>query len=164
MRRVVVPVLVAFVIVLATAGVAFGHVTVSPTQAPQGGNVNFTFSVPNESDTASTVKLQITMPTDPSIASVRAQVKPGWAISVQKTGSTVTQITWTGGPINPDEFDVFTIAAGPLPKAKTLTFKAVQTYSDGQVVSWIEPQVKGTPEPEHPAPVVTIKGKVKSSD
>jgi hypothetical protein len=37
-------------------------------------------------------------------------------------------------------------------------FKAVQTYSDGTVVSWIEPVVKGTPAPEHPAPVLRLAG------
>jgi hypothetical protein len=38
-------------------------------------------------------------------------------------------------------------------------FKAVQTYGDGTVVRWIEDQPKGAPEPEHPAPVLTLKGK-----
>ena len=58
---------------------------------------------------------------------------------------------------NPGQFDLFTVSAGPLPtKPSKLEFKAVQTYSDGTIVRWIEPTVKGTPEPEHPAPTLTL--------
>ena len=59
--------------------------------------------------------------------------------------------------LNPGEFDLFTISAGPLPtKTSKLTFKAMQTYSDGDVVSWIQQTAKGAPEPEHPAPTLTL--------
>ena len=71
----------------------------------------------------------------------------------------VSKITWTAtaGGLNPGEFDLFTISAGPLPtKPNQLTFKAIQTYSNGDVVSWIEQTVKGAPEPEHPAPTLTL--------
>ena len=55
-----------------------------------------------------------------------------------------------------------TVSAGPLPtKVKTVEFKAVQTYSDGEVVRWIESTPKGGPEPEHPAPTLTLVGKSK---
>ena len=38
-----------------------------------------------------------------------------------------------------------------------MTFKAIQTYSDGQVVSWIEEPAAGSnQEPEHPAPTLTL--------
>jgi hypothetical protein len=53
-------------------------------------------------------------------------------------------------------FDRSTISAGPLPKAKQLEFKVLQTYSSGDGVSGIESSVKGAPEPEHPAPVVVL--------
>ena len=57
----------------------------------------------------------------------------------------------------PGEFDLFTISAGPLPtNTGKLTFKAIQTYSDGTIVNWIQATVKGAPEPEHPAPVLTL--------
>ena len=71
----------------------------------------------------------------------------------------VSKITWTAtdGGLNPGEFDLFTISAGPLPtKPNKLTFKAIQTYSNGDVVNWIQQTVKGTPEPEHPAPTLTL--------
>ena len=55
------------------------------------------------------------------------------------------------------------VFGGPLPKnVNQLVFKASQTYSDGDVVQWIEPTVKGGAEPEHPAPVLKL-GKASSS-
>jgi len=103
---------------------------------------------------------------------VSTQPMPGWTVSVQKTTlakpvatddgdvtQAVSKITWTAtdGGLNPGEFDLFTISAGPLPtKPNKLTFKAIQTYSNGDVVNWIQQTVKGTPEPEHPAPTLTL--------
>ena len=58
--------------------------------------------------------------------------------------------------IHPGQFDEFNISVGPLPDAKSMVFKALQHYSDGSVVRWIEPTVEGQPRPEHPAPVLTI--------
>ena len=37
-----------------------------------------------------------------------------------------------------------------------LVFKAIQTYADGTVVSWIEVPDKAVPNPEHPAPTITL--------
>lgn len=37
-----------------------------------------------------------------------------------------------------------------------MTFTAIQTYSNGDVVSWIQTSVKGAPEPDHPAPVLRL--------
>ena len=71
----------------------------------------------------------------------------------------VSQVVWTAAPgagIGPDQYQDFAVSVGPIPTVSTLTFKAVQTYSDGQVVRWIEQSAPGTPEPDHPAPVVTV--------
>ena len=46
---------------------------------------------------------------------------------------------------------------GPLPDdTDELVFKALQTYSSGEVVSWIDETPEGGAEPEHPAPVVHL--------
>ena len=75
----------------------------------------------------------------------------------------VSKITWSGGEIKPGEFQLFTVSAGPLPTdTKQIEFKAVQTYSDGTVVRWIESTPKGGAEPEFPAPVLKLAGKAKS--
>jgi hypothetical protein len=41
-------------------------------------------------------------------------------------------------------------------KPNKLTFKVIQTYSNGDAVSWIQETVKGAPEPDHPAPVLEL--------
>jgi hypothetical protein len=59
---------------------------------------------------------------------------------------------------------LFNVLVGQLPsKPSKLVFKAIQTYSDGTVVSWIEPIVKGTPEPEHPTPLLRLTKKAKGT-
>ena len=159
---------------LVLAGPAFAHVTVSAPGATQGGDATFTFQVPTESDTANTIALALQLPTDTPIASIAVQPKTGWSYtlkmgkpSVPVSGDSgpvsqvVTEIDWkvaAGNPgIKPNEFDQFVIDAGPLPKTSTLTFKAIQSYSDGKQVSWIEVPAPGsTAEPEHPAPSVTL--------
>lgn len=154
------------------AGPAFAHVTVNPSQAQQGGYTKLTFRVPTESDTLSTTKVEVALPTDQPFASVSVKPHPGWTYSVQKTKlaqpitsddgdvtEAVSTITWTadkGAEIKPGEFDEFDISVGPLPKVGSLTFKALQTYSDGSVVRWIDEAKEGQPEPEHPAPVLTL--------
>jgi uncharacterized protein YcnI len=158
---------------------AGAHVTITPSSAPKGGGDQLlSFNVPNEEDNANTVKLEVIFPTKNPIASVATKPMYGWTTSVETTKlakpittddgqvtEAVSTITWTAtqGGLNPGEFDLFTISAGQLPtKPNTLTFKAIQTYSNGDVVSWIQQTVKGAPEPEHPAP--TLKLTKASSD
>lgn len=78
-------------------------------------------------------------------------------------GNTVTDypavVDWkaTGGGIKPGEYAEFQLSVGPLPKADTMVFKAIQTYSDGRTVSWIDvPPAGSTEEPESPAPTLTL--------
>src|SRR5213076_2572230 len=53
-----------------TAAPALAHVSVESTDATQGGIGAITFRVPTESDTASTTKVTVQLPTDSPIASV----------------------------------------------------------------------------------------------
>ena len=68
----------------------------------------------------------------------------------------VSQITWSGGSIPPGQFQQFRVALGLPANADSLTFKALQTYSNGQIVRWIETSAPGGAEPEHPAPVLKL--------
>jgi uncharacterized protein len=161
---------VALVVLLALP--AGAHVSVVPSSAPKGGFEVLSFNVPNEEAAANTVKLEVELPTKYPIAFVSLQPMVGWTATVEKTTlakpvttddgqvtEAVSKITWTAtdGGLQPGQFDLFTISAGPLPtKTGKLTFKAVQTYSNGEVVSWIQKTVKGAPEPEHPAPTLTL--------
>jgi uncharacterized protein len=91
---------------------------------------------------------------------------PGWKAKVKKSKlaqpittdegdkltEQVSQVTWSGGRIRPGQFQEFPVSVQIPDKAGgTLTFKAVQTYSNGKVVRWIGPEGS-----EEPAPQVKI--------
>jgi len=170
--RALVGLAVVVVAVLSGAAPASAHVTVNPREAVQGAYGKFSFRVPNEKDTASTVKLEVFIPMDTPIASVSTRPVPGWTVALERSKLTtplklhdsevtevITKITWTaseGNAITPGQFQEFDVSAGPLPEVDRVVFKALQTYSDGKIVRWIdEPTTDGT-EPEHPAPVLTL--------
>ncbi len=158
-------------LVVATAGVASAHVTVEPESAPKGAaDQTIVFRVPNESDTANNTGLKIQFPSDHPIAAIDPAAMPGWTSTVKTTHlatpietddgqvtDVVSEIDWAGGSIPPGQFGQFTILAMGLPSdTDSLTFKAIQTYDDGTETAWIEESVEGQPEPEHPAPVLTL--------
>lgn len=155
--RKVATIVLAIVGVLAIASPAAAHVTVNPGEAKQGGYAKLSFRVPTESDTESTTKLEVQIPENAALASVSVQPVPGWTVSLTKNGDKVSVITWTaaaGAAIKPGEFQEFAISAGPLPTGvDQLLFKALQTYSDGTVVRWIDPPKDGA---EHPAPALKL--------
>jgi periplasmic copper chaperone A len=173
--RLVLVVLAAAAAVLASAGLASAHVSVSSPDAAAGGYGKLVFRVPNESDTASTTKIRIQFPADPPLVSVSVLPIPGWTSHTTKKafepainddeGNRITEAVSVvefdadaGGGIGPGEFQEFSLAVGPLPEATSLAFPVVQTYSDGSEVAWIEPTVEGQAEPEHPAPVLSLAG------
>ncbi|MET0426080.1 MAG: YcnI family protein [Actinoplanes sp.] len=162
----------AAALVLGLAGPASAHVTVNPDTATKGGYTKVSFRVPTESDTASTTKVEVNLPTDTPIASVSLKPVQGWTATAVKSKlpapvktddgeltEAITKITWTaneGSAIKPGEFQEFDVSLGPLPDVDQVVFKALQTYSDGSVVRWIdEPTTDGT-EPESPAPVLKL--------
>jgi uncharacterized protein YcnI len=129
-----------------------------------------TFHVPNEESNADTVKVDVQIPIDHPIAQLLPQPVPGWAVSVKTVKLTkplvtddgsfsqaVSEVIWSGGRIVPGQFQSFTISADPMPTGESqVPFKAIQTYSNGDVVRWIDLQQPGQPAPQHPAPVVTL--------
>jgi periplasmic copper chaperone A len=162
-------------VVFGGGGIASAHVTarVIGEPATQGGYTKITFRVPNEDQAAGTVKLEVKMPTETPVASLRTKPIPGWTAQVVvaklatpvKTHDTeiteaVSTITWTAGPgvrINPGEFQEFEVSGGPMPETDKLVLPAVQTYDNGKAVSWdAPPPASGAEEPEHPAPVVAL--------
>ena len=158
------------IILMAVAVPASAHVGVSSTDAAQDGFGKAVFRVPNESDTATTTKLVVTLPAETPFAFVSAGAKPGWTVEVTKAPlakptkvgdfeltEAVSTITWTAEDdgIAAGQFDEFALSGGPFPDADSMRFAVQQTYSDGEVVDWDQEQT-GDEEPEHPAPVLTI--------
>ncbi|MFJ8446708.1 YcnI family protein [[Kitasatospora] papulosa] len=159
--------------VLLLAGTASAHVSVQPQgEAAKGGYATVNFKVPNERDDASTVKLEVNFPTDHPLASVSPQPVAGWKIDVtrsklakplevhgKKIDEAVSKVTWTadGKGIEPGFFQQFPLSVGQLPEdADQMVFKALQTYSNKEVVRWIEEPTEGGEEPESPAPVLAL--------
>lgn len=152
-------------------GLAAAHVTVQPPEATQGSYAKLTFRVPNERPDASTVGLRVQLPADHPFASVSVKPKAGWTSDKTEAslptpvtnddGETITtyvsEISWTGGEIKPGEFDEFEISVGPLPDDATeLSFPAIQIYSSGEQVAWIDKPASGGEEAEHPAPTMKL--------
>jgi uncharacterized protein YcnI len=172
LRRVGAVVGAAAVVLLATALPAAAHVTVNPKEAAQGGYAKLAFRVPNERPQA-TEKVEVAFPAGQPLASVSVRPTPGWRVVVTKRTldkplkvhgrdlvETVDRITWTAESaataIEAGEFQEFEVSAGPLPEdADKLVFKALQTYTGGEVVRWID-EPTGAEEPEHPAPTLTL--------
>ena len=64
-------------------------------------------------------------------------------------------MVWSGGNIPVGVFVDFNIDASGLPNVPTLELKAVQTYSNGDIVRWIDtPAAPGQPDPPHPQPTL----------
>ena len=169
---------VGAVVVLGFAGTAFAHVTVSPDTAPRSGDATVAIRVPNEEDSAQTTKLEIDLPVDRPIAAVDTEPLPGWtAVTTTSKLATpiksddgevtqaVTKIVWTasaGAGIKPGQFQQFFVSLDSLPDADSIEIKALQTYSNGDIVRWIDdPAPAGADEPAHPAPILTL---VKSDE
>ncbi|MFJ9010405.1 YcnI family protein [Streptomyces canus] len=171
LRRVGLGSALAAAAVLTAAGAASAHVTVHPESYAKGATDGaLTFRVPDESDTASTTKVQLFLPTDHPLLGVLVSPHDGWTAKVTDTKlrtpvktddgtitDAVSEITWTGGKIGPGQYEDFDVAFGQLPDdTAQLTFKTLQTYSDGKVVRWIEEAAQGDEEPENPAPVLKL--------
>jgi uncharacterized protein len=152
---------------LAVPVVAQAHVTLQPKTAAAGAYVVENVRVPNETDEAVTTKVAVQFPE--GFASASFQTVPGWSVKVvKKTLATpvktddgeitegVKSITWTATSkakgIAPGQFQDFPLSVQIPGKAgDTLTFKALQTYSDGTVARWI-----GAPDADKPAPQVQV--------
>ncbi|MFD5266857.1 YcnI family protein [Streptomyces sp. NPDC058335] len=159
--------------VLVLCSPAFAHVSVQPEgTAAKGGYAVVNFRVPNERDNASTTKLEVNFPADAPLASVMPQKVDGWKITVTKSklakplevhgrqiSEAVSKVTWTAADkgIEPGFIQQFPVSLGALPEnADQMVFKAIQTYSNKEVVRWIEVQKEGAEEPENPAPVLAL--------
>ena len=153
---------------LAVPAGAQAHVTLQPSTAAAGSFTVLDVRVPNERDKASTVKVDVQFPA--GFASVSYQPVPGWTVKVIKTKLAtpvqtddgpitegVSRMIWTGsrkgsGKLAPGQFMDFPISVQVPGKAgDTLTFKALQTYSNGEIVRWI-----GAPSADLPAPQLKV--------
>jgi periplasmic copper chaperone A len=146
---------------------AAAHVTLQPSEAAAGDFTVLDVRVPNERDDSGTTKVDVQFP--PGFIFASYQPVPGWSVKVQmeklakpitshgeEITEQVAQMTWTadnaGAAIKPGQFLDFPVSVQIPGKAgDTLTFKALQTYENGEVVRWI-----GASDSEEPAPQVAV--------
>ncbi|MGC4932660.1 YcnI family protein [Gordonia sp. DT30] len=151
---------------LTAAPAASAHVTVDPGTSPtQGRYGQVRLLVPSEDDNSPTVGVTATIPDGVDLTSVRTLPIPGWTATIDRTETTgsqrISRITWQAATpengLRPSEFGQFTFSGGPWPKNTTsISLPTEQRYGNGTIVSWNEVAAAGQPEPEHPAPVVTL--------
>jgi periplasmic copper chaperone A len=150
---------------LGVASPAMAHVTLQPTEAPADGFTRLAVRVPNERDNASTTRVRVQFPA--GFYFISYEPVEGWSVDVkmrklkkpaevfgEKIREEVDEvsISTSGAGIAPGQFRDFGLSLKmPNEPGKTLTFKALQTYSNGEVVRWI-----GPPDAEEPAPQVTL--------
>ncbi|MCV7299903.1 YcnI family protein [Mycobacterium barrassiae] len=172
-------ILVRIVGIVVLSGVA--AMLVSPSAAAhvnayfEGGGPGetglITLRVPAEADNPPTVKVEVRIPDDVQIRTVRPQPVAGWSIDIKKkktdppiyrddgtrVDEVVSSVTWTAtGPgIMPGQFDDFVLEANPLPDLESLSLPTYQTFADGKTDAWTEPAPEGS-DPEFPVPTVTI--------
>jgi uncharacterized protein YcnI/predicted enzyme related to lactoylglutathione lyase len=145
---------------------AGAHIRVQPEEVEAGAYTVLQVNVPNESQDLATTKVVLEFPPGFSYALYRPVA--GWSgdvtmtkaaksiIGGQRTPAGVGRVTWTarqrGAEIQPEQFEEFPIAVQiPDTAGETLTFKARQTYENGEVVRWA-----GGPSSQEPAPRVLV--------
>jgi len=139
---------------LAVAGPAAAHVEVSADKT-QAGATDVTLTFHGEAENASGIKSErVVLPEGIPPADVTPVKLPsGWTFTANADGFTV------GGKALASGKDAeWKVKIAKLPDGETrLSFKTLETYADGEVSRWIEIQEEGEDEPEHPAPLVTLK-------
>jgi len=155
--RVCVLLSITCLMIIAAAGVGWAHVVLHPNEAPAGSYQKFDVSVPTEKDIPTT-SVQVEVPEGFTVTGVKPV--PGWQSAFEKDGGVVKSITWSGGQINPEEFQEFSFQARTPEETGQYSWRAFQTYQDGSGIQW-----SGEPDSEEPASVVEIvSGSAEEAD
>jgi uncharacterized protein len=157
-RRVSAALGVVLAVSLLGTGSAFAHADLESTgPASTDGLAPVELTVPNERSSTGTVKIELVLPPDPAIPVASVIPAAGWTGGVTEVDGRVERITWTGGPVTGDASATFSFLLGPVPVGVSeMQLSVLQTYDDGEIVRWIDAPTAGGPEPDHPAPVLTL--------
>jgi len=140
---------------LAAPLAASAHITIDNNTAEAGSFALISFTVPNESVTETTTRVEVTLPTDTPLAYVSYVPVAGWTTELTTVTDAVTKVTWTADPgaeITDGQLQLFPLSVGPIPNTGSIVLPVDQTYSDGTVVSWSDTG----DDAEHPAPVLYV--------
>jgi len=133
---------------LATTGVAWAHVVVSPEEVRAGEYEKMVVTVPTEKEIPTT-EVRAEVPEGFIVSGV--QPVPGWEHEFEEEGGVITAVVWSGGEIGPQEFQEFALQAQTPETAGEFSWGAIQTYEDGSTVEWTGPE-----DSEEPASVIRV--------
>jgi uncharacterized protein YcnI len=148
---------------------AQAHISLHPNTIPAGAFATLDVRVPGEQEGAHVTKVDMLFP--PGFTSVAYENVPGWSVRVVNQKVTppiqtdegpvneqISQIIWSwSGPqgmVNNNQFVQFPLSVA-IPRnlaGQALQFKTLQSYSNGQVVHWIDPSLSA----EHPTPRINV--------
>lgn len=150
----VVPVL-GGVLAVSPAGPASAHTAISISPARAGAkNAVATVNAEAESDSAGVTRLQVFLPDGIAPADItQVEVPRGWKLTKQDVSYTVEGPALAVGTNAEHQ-----VRIRQLPMYAQISFKVLQTYSDGRIDRWISLPTKDDPEPQEPAPTVTLAG------
>ncbi|MGO9489127.1 MAG: YcnI family protein [Solirubrobacteraceae bacterium] len=151
---------------------AQAHISLHPNTIPAGAFATLDVRVPGEQEGAYVTKVDVLFPQ--GFTGVDYENVPGWsakvieaklATPIKEDGETidteVSQIVWTWvGPLGKVENGQFinfplSLAIPADAAGKALEFRTVQSYSNGQIVHWIDPSLTA----EHPSPRINVTPK-----
>ena len=138
---------------LAVTGVAYAHTEVEIEPAVAGStNAVMTVNAAAESNSAGVASIRVVLPAGIPPSSVTLRNGPtGWTLAPTEDGYSV------GGPaLAVGENAVHAVTIARLPDETRLIIKTLVNYTDGSVDRWIEEPTTANPQPENPAPVVTL--------
>lgn len=138
--------------ILTFASAAQAHVNVYPKETTTGAYEKYTVRVPVEKE-VNTTKVRLEFPAEVKVSTV--QPIPGWSYEFEKDNDgRNTALVWTAteGGIKAHEFVEFAFVGANPKEPGSLSWKANQTYADGEVVEWT-----GAPDSKTPASVTTVK-------
>ncbi|MFC9424669.1 DUF1775 domain-containing protein [Streptomyces sp. NPDC056987] len=146
--------LAASAVVLATATTAAAHaeVTASDPRA-LARDVTLEFTSEAESAEAGIAKLRVVLPEGIPVDAVSLKSAPkGWKFTRTEDGYDLA-----GTALATGTDAEHSVTVKQLPDAKTLAFKTIETYGDGEVSRWIELPRAGEEKPDNIAPILELK-------
>ncbi len=168
-KKVILPLIAGVLIAPASAQ---AHISLHPNTIPAGAFATLDVRVPGEQEGAYVKKVDVLFPA--GFTGVDYENVPGWSTRViEETLSTpikedgetidteVSQIVWTWigplGKVSDNQFINFplSLAIPENTSGKSLEFRTVQTYSNGQIIHWIDPSLTA----EHPSPRINVTAK-----
>ena len=152
MLRKIIATMITGVIALSLVSVAQAHVTLNPDTSEPGSYEKYDVRVPVEKD-ANTNKIELEVPKGVEVVGVAPDATFDHHFTKDKKGN-IEKITWTAKKdgIGPNEFIDLPIQVANPDKEGEFSWKAYQTYDNGDVVKWT-----GGEDAETPAPVTKVK-------